>query len=110
MVYPPFIEICNIEFGNKYDNRIYCSNTFGVYKNLEKVNNNGRIMLGGIYNRGSDFYQLEGFNYTTTVANGTEIIGWTFGINAGDFGKVKGDITITFIINDLYLVKIPKNN
>ena len=109
MVNPSFYTICNQEFGNKYDGRIYCSNTFGVYKNLEKVNNNGRIMIGGVYNRGMDYYQLEKFNYTTTVVNGTQRIGWNFGMNAGDFGQVKGDLTISFIIYDLYLVKINKN-
>ena len=109
MVNPSFYTICNQEFGNKYDGRIYCSNTFGVYKNLEKVNNNGRIMIGGVYNRGMDYYQLEKFNYTTTVVNGTQRIGWNFGMNAGDFGQVKGDLTISFIIYDLFLVKINKN-
>mgnify|MGYP002627532554 CR=1 FL=1 len=110
MAYPPFYVICNSDFGNKYDGRIYCSDTFGVYKSLEKVNNNGRIMIGGVYNRGSNYYQLEGFNYTTTVANGTQVIGWNFFMNAGDFGKVTGSLSITFIINELYLIKIPKNN
>ena len=101
MAYPPFYVICNSDFGNKYDGRIYCSDTFGVYKSLEKVNNNGRIMIGGVYNRGSNYYQLEGFNYTTTVANGTQVIGWNFFMNAGDFGKVTGSLSITFIINEL---------
>ena len=108
-VFPTFYIICNSEFGHKSLNRIYCSDTFGIYKQLERVNNNGRVMLGGIYNRGIDFYQLEGFNYTTTVANGTDLIGWNFGVNAGDFGEVKGSLTISFIINDLYLVKRPRN-
>ena len=108
-VYPPFYVICNKDFGNKYNDRIYCSDNFGVYKDLEKVNNNGRIMLGGVYNRGRDFYQLEGFNYTTIITNGTQKIGWTFNVNAGDFGRVKGDISIGFIIYDLYLIKINKN-
>ena len=105
MVFPPFYVICNLqEFGG------YCSDTFGVYKDLERVNNNGRIMIEGIYTRGRDFYQLEGFNYTTKIANGTDLIGWRFRINAGDFGEVRGSITISFIINDLYLIKIPKNS
>ena len=112
MSFPAFYVICNSEeFGNKnYKNVIYCSDTFGVYKYLEKVNNNGRIMIGGIYSRGIDFYQLENFNYTTIVVNGTDTIGWTFGMNAGDFGEVKGSLTISFTINNLYLVKKPKNN
>ena len=109
MAFPAFYVICNSEFGHKYYNNIYCSDTFGIYKQLERVNNNGRIMLGGIYTRGIDFYQLEGFNYTTTVANGTDLIGWNFGVNAGDYGEVKGALSISFIINDLYLVKKPKN-
>ena len=49
---------CNSDFSNKYDGRIYCSDTFGIYKYLEKVNNNGRKMIGGIYTRGKDFYQI----------------------------------------------------
>jgi len=112
IAFPTFYEICNIEeFGNKYYKNIsYCSDTFGVYKYLEKVNNNGRIMIGGIYTRGIDFYQLENFNYTTIVVNGTDTIGWTFGMNAGDYGEVKGSLTISFTINNLYLVKKPKNN
>ena len=104
-----FYIICNQEFGNKYDGRVYCSDTFGIYIDLEKINNNGRIMLGGVYNRGRNFYQLEKFNYTTTVANGTQKIGWNFYVNAGDFGQVRGDISISFIIYDLYLIKINKN-
>ena len=108
-VSPYFYIICNQEFGNKYNGRVYCSDTFGIYIDLEKINNNGRIMLGGVYNRGRNFYQLEKFNYTTTVANGTQKIGWNFYVNAGDFGQVRGDISISFIIYDLYLIKINKN-
>ena len=105
-VYPPFYKICDSEnFGNKYYGNWYCSDTFGIYKRLENKDNNGRIMIGGIYTRGSDFYQLEGFNYTAQIASGTDKIGWTFYINVGDFGQVTGSITITFIINDLYLIK-----
>ena len=108
-VHPYFYIICDSEnFGNKYLGLTYCSNTFGVYRQLENRDNNGRIMLGGIYTRGSDFYQLEGFNYTTTIANGTDKIGWNFYIDAGDFGQVTGQITISFIIKDLYLIKKPK--
>ncbi len=107
-VYPAFKIYCDHDFGSQYT--AYCSNTFGVYKKLERINNDGRIVLGGIYSRGTDFYQLKGFNYTTTVEIGTETIGWTFSISAGDYGSVRGSITITFIINDLYLIKIPKNN
>ena len=110
MIQPPFYVKCNSDFANKYDGRIYCSDTFGVYKDLEKVNNNGRQMLGGTYTRGSYFYQLEGFNYTDTVSNGTDLIGWTFGINAGYNGEVNASITISFTINDLYLVKKIINN
>ena len=67
MVYPSFYTVCNSDFGNKYDGRIYCSDTFGIYKSLEKVNNNGRIMIRGVYTRGRDFYQLENFNYQSSI-------------------------------------------
>ena len=46
MVYSIFYTICNSDFANKYNNgRIYFSDTFWIYKNLEKVDNNGAIML-----------------------------------------------------------------
>jgi hypothetical protein len=84
----------------------YCSNNFGVYKNLERVNHNGRIFVGGVYTRGSDFYQLEGFNVTSTAGKGAQVVGgWNFGVSAGDYGRVTASLTITFIINNLYLVK-----
>ena len=108
MVYPSFHKICSIDFGSK--SMAYCSDLFGAYKRLEHKNTDGIIMLGGTYSRGSDFYQLERFNYTAIVGNGRETIGWNFGIYAGDYGSVKGEITISFIINDLYLVKNKKNN
>lgn len=65
--------------------------TFGVYKDLEKVNYNGYIFLGRIYNRGKEnryeFIQLEGFNYTITVKNGTGNIGYHFQILVGQYSR-----------------------
>ena len=108
-VYPPFWVTCSDrEFGWNW-NGPYCSDFFGVYKSLEKVNHNGRIYIGGVYNRGWDFYQFEGFNYTTNIANGTQIVGWNFYIRAGDYGLVKSNsLSINFTINDLYLIKNKK--
>ena len=78
---------------------------------LEKVNHNGRIYLGGVYSRGLGFYQFEGFNYTTSIRNGTQIIGWNFLINAGDFEQVRSNsLSINFTVNDLYLIKNKKDN
>ena len=73
---------------------------------LERVNHNGRIYIGGVYNRGWDFYELAGFNYTTNIGNGTQKIGWNFRVEAGSFDEVHSNsISITFTINDLYLIK-----
>ena len=108
-VYPPFWMVWDCEFGSNIYG-CYPSNCFGIYKSLERVNHNGRIYIGGVYNRGRDFYQFEGFNYTTNIGNGTQIIGWNFYINAGDFNQViSNSLSITFTINDLYLIKNKKD-
>lgn len=105
-VHPPFwVTYSDYEFGSNW-NGPYFSNTFGVYKALEKVNHNGRIYIGGVYNRGWDFYEFEGFNYTTIIKNGTQLIGWNFYIEGGDYGTVRSNsLSISFTINDLYLIK-----
>ena len=97
-------------FGSN-SNGCYPTNTFGIYKYLERVNHNGRKYIGGVYNRGIDFYQFEGFNYTTNIGNGTQKIGWNFYIDAGDFNQVRSSsLSITFTINDLYLIKKKKDS
>ena len=88
----------------------YGSGTFGVYKNLERENHNGRIYLGGVYNRGKDnrgydYLQLEGFNYTTIVRNGTGNIGWNFLINVGQYSSATVKMYIKITINDLFLIR-----
>ena len=104
-VSPTFWMQCdNVEW-SIYDSRIYCSNTFGYYKDLERVNHNGKIFLGGVFNRGYDYYQLEKFNYTQIIGKGSQVIGWTFLIEIGDFQSETGTISITFIVYDLYLLK-----
>ena len=77
---------------------------------MERVNHNGKIFVGGVYNRGSNYYQLEGFNYTTIIGKGTQQVGWYFNVAAGDFNSVSGSISITFIINNLYLIRKIDNN
>ena len=110
-VNPPFwMTWGDCGFGSNW-NGCYPSNTFGVDIALEREKHNGRIYIGGVYNRGWDFYQLEGFNYTTNIGNGTQIIGWNFYIDAGDFGQVRSNsLSITFTINDLYLIKKKKDS
>ena len=105
-VQPPFwMTWGDCDFGRNWDG-CYPSNTFGIYKSLERVNHNGRIYIGGVYNRGWDFYELAGFNYTTNIGNGTQKIGWNFRVEAGSFSEVHSNsISITFTINDLYLIK-----
>ena len=110
VVNPPFWMTWDCSYGSNIYG-CYPSNTFGVYKNLERVNHNGQIILGGVYNRGMDYYQLEGFNYTTNVGNGTQIIGWNFYIDGGAFGRIiSRSLSITFTINDLYLIKKKKDS
>ena len=110
-VEPPFwMSWGDCSFGSNW-NGCYPTNTFGIYKNLERVNHNGQIFIGGVYNRGLDYYQLEGFNYTTNIGNGTQVIGWKFYISAGDFGQVRSNsLSIAFTVNDLYLIKKKKDS
>ena len=110
-VNPPFwMTWGDCSYGSNW-NGCYPTNTFGIYKSLERVNHNGQIILGGVYNRGMDYYQLEGFNYTTNVGNGTQIIGWNFNIDGGAFGRIiSRSLSITFTINDLYLIKKKKDS
>ena len=87
----------------------YGSPDFGVYKDLERVNHNGYIFLGGVYNRGKEngyeYIQLEGFNYATTVKNGTGNIGWNFNIGVGQYISATVKMYITFKVRDLFLIR-----
>ena len=105
MIYPSFFKICDNKEWTHIDRETYCSNTFGIYYDLERVNHNGMKFIDGIYTRGYDFYQLEGFNYQEILEKGTQQIGWKFGIKSGDFNSVRANVSITFIVNDLYLVR-----
>ena len=85
------------------------SPTFGIYKNLERDNHDNFKACGGIYNRGKEngyeFLKLEGFNYTTTVKNGTGNIGWRFNIGVGQYSAATVRMYITFIIDNLFLIR-----
>ena len=106
---PAFYLVYGEDWGGNWIGH-YGSGTFGVYKNLERENHNGRIYLGGVYNRGKDnrgydYLQLEGFNYTTIVRNGTGNIGWNFLINVGQYSSATVKMYIKITINDLFLIR-----
>ena len=83
----------------------FCSHFFGVYKNLEKVPQNGKIHNGGIYSRGYNDLQLEGFNVSKLAQNGTQTIGFYFNMAVGQFSSGTISTKITFIINELYMIR-----
>ena len=87
----------------------FCSSHFGAYANLEKIKHNGKKYIGGIYNRGLingyHYISLDGFNYTTTLGNGTGNIGWSFSIDIGQYSSGTIKFRYTFIINHLFLIR-----
>lgn len=90
----------------------YVAQAFGVYKDLETINHNGYIFVGGIYNRGKEngyeYLSLDGFNYTTIIKNGTGNIGWSFYVRVGQYSSATVKTRITVKIKDLFLIRKKK--